>query len=165
MKLRSLLPYAAVTALAVAADQWVKHLVETRLQMHETIDVLPFLALFRTYNTGVAFSMFASIGDLGLIAISAAVVLFVLYLAARTAPGQVVARTGFALIIGGALGNIIDRALLGHVIDYVLFHTPVWSFAVFNLADALITVGAVLVIVEELLVWRRSRAKPEVSGD
>ena len=133
--------------------------------MHEKIDVLPFLALFRTYNTGVAFSMFASIGDLGLIAISAAVILFVLYLAARTAPGQVIARTGFALIIGGALGNLIDRALLGHVIDYVLFHTPVWSFAVFNLADALITVGAVLVIVEELLDWRKSRSQPERSDD
>jgi signal peptidase II len=165
VSLRSLLSYAAVTVLAVTADQWVKHLVETRLPMQETIDVLPFLALFRTYNTGVAFSMFASIGDLGLIAISAAVILFVLYLAARTAPGQVIARTGFALIIGGALGNIIDRALLGHVIDYVLFHTPVWSFAVFNLADALITVGAILVIVEELLVWRHSRANPEAPGD
>ena len=151
--------------LAVAADQWVKHLVETQLPMQEKIDVLPFLALFRTYNTGVAFSMFASIGDLGLIAISAAVILFVLYLAARTAPGQVIARTGFALIIGGALGNIIDRALLGHVIDYVLFHTPVWSFAVFNLADALITVGAILVIVEELLVWRNSRSTAERPGD
>jgi signal peptidase II len=165
VSLRNLLSYAAVTVLAVAADQWIKHLVETRLPIQEKIDVLPFLALFRTYNTGVAFSMFASIGDLGLIAISTAVILFVLYLAARTAPGQVIARTGFALIIGGALGNIIDRALLGHVIDYVLFHTPVWSFAVFNLADALITVGAILVIVEELLVWRNSRSTAERPGD
>ena len=110
MKLRTLLSYAAVSVLAVAADQWVKQLVETRLPMQEQIDVLPFLALFRTYNTGVAFSMFESIGDLGLIAISAAVILFVLYLAVRTAPGQVIARTGFALIIGGAIGNMIDRA-------------------------------------------------------
>ena len=157
MSLRSLLSYAAVTALAVVADQWVKRLVETHLPMQEKIDVLPFLALFRTYNTGVAFSMFASIGDLGLIAISTAVILFVLYLAARTSRDQIIARTGFALIVGGAIGNIIDRALLGHVIDYVLFHTPVWSFAVFNLADALITVGAVLVIIQELLVWRKAR--------
>ena len=165
MKLRSLLAYLAVTVLAVAADQWVKHLVETHLPMQEKIDVLPFLALFRTYNTGVAFSMFASIGDLGLIAISTAVILFVLYLAARTSSDQIIARTGFALIIGGAIGNIIDRALLGHVIDYVLFHTPVWSFAVFNLADALITVGAVLVIIEELLVWRKARRGGATSGD
>lgn len=165
MKLRTLLSYAALSVLAVAADQWVKQLVEARLPMQEQIDVLPFLALFRTYNIGVAFSMFESIGDLGLIAISAAVILFVLYLAVRTAPGQVIARTGFALIIGGALGNMIDRLLFGHVIDYVLFHTPVWSFAVFNLADALITVGAGLVIFEELLVWRKARRGAELSDD
>ena len=59
---------------AVALDQWIKRLVETRLPMQETVDMLPFLALYRTYNTGVAFSMFASIGDIGLIAISAAVI-------------------------------------------------------------------------------------------
>jgi signal peptidase II len=165
VKLRSPLAYLAVTGLAVAADQWVKRLVETHLPMQEKIDVLPFLALFRTYNTGVAFSMFASIGDVGLIVISTAVILFVLYLAARTSADQIIARTGFALIVGGAIGNIIDRALLGHVIDYVLFHTPVWSFAVFNLADALITVGAVLVVIEELLVWRRSRRGGVPSGD
>ena len=165
MKLRTLLSYAAVSVLAVAADQWVKQLVEARLPMQEQIDVLPFLALFRTYNIGVAFSMFESIGDLGLIAISAAVILFVLYLAVRTAPGQVIARTGFALIIGGAIGNMIDRLLFGHVIDYVLFHTPVWSFAVFNLADSLITVGAGLVILEELLVWRKARRGAELSDD
>jgi len=165
VKLRTLLSYAAVSVLAVAADQWVKQLVEARLPMQEQIDVLPFLALFRTYNIGVAFSMFESIGDLGLIAISAAVILFVLYLAVRTAPGQVIARTGFALIIGGAIGNMIDRLLFGHVIDYVLFHTPVWSFAVFNLADSLITVGAGLVILEELLVWRKARRGAELSDD
>ena len=71
--------------------------------------------------------------------------------------GQVLARIGFALIIGGAIGNLIDRAVYGHVIDYILFHTPVWSFAVFNLADAFITVGAVLVVCEEFLVWRSAR--------
>ncbi len=62
---------------------------------------------------------------------------------------------GFALIVGGAVGNLIDRAVYGHVIDYILFHTPVWSFAVFNLADAFITVGAVAVLLEEFLGWRR----------
>ncbi|EFG9153005.1 signal peptidase II, partial [Escherichia coli] len=71
---------------------------------------------------------------------------------------------GFALIIGGALGNVIDRSLLGHVIDYVLFHTPVWSFAVFNLADAFITVGAVLVICDEFLGLGRAKAADSASG-
>jgi len=153
--------YAGLVAVAVALDQWIKYLVETRLAMHEQVDMLPFLALYRTFNTGVAFSMFSSFGDVGLIAISLAVVAFMLYLASQTTGSQVVARVGFALVVGGAIGNLIDRAIYGHVIDYVLFHTPVWSFAVFNLADAFITVGAGLVLLEEFLGWRRrSRATP-----
>jgi signal peptidase II len=159
------LPYAAVAAVAIGLDQLIKYLVETRLPMQEMIEVVPFLALYRTYNTGVAFSMFASVGDIGLLLIAAAVILFVLYLAWRTDPGNRIARLGFALIIGGALGNIIDRAAYGHVVDYILFHTPVWSFAVFNLADAFITIGAALVVLEEFLIWRAARKTPKLSDD
>ena len=94
--------------------------------------------------------MLSSFGDTGLIVVSLAVIAFVLYLASRSTSDQWLARLGFALIIGGAIGNLIDRAVYGHVIDYILFHTPVWSFAVFNLADVFITVGAVTVLLELL---------------
>ena len=160
--MKRLLPYAALAVLAIALDQWIKYQVETRLVLHEPVEMLPFLALYRTYNTGIAFSMLDSFGDIGLIAVSACVTAFVLFLAARTEPGQVLSRIGFALIVGGALGNLIDRATYGHVIDYILFHTPVWSFAVFNLADAFITVGAALVVLDEFIGWRRHR--PPASG-
>ncbi len=155
--MKSFLVYAGVAAMAVAIDQWIKALVESGLDMHQAVDLLPFLALYRTYNTGIAFSMFSSFGDTGLIVLSLAVIGFVLYLTSLTKRGQVIARIGFALIIGGAIGNLIDRSLYGHVVDYILFHTPAWSFAVFNLADAFITIGAALVMTEELLVWRRQR--------
>ncbi len=155
--MRRLAVYAGLVAVAIALDQWIKYLVETRLALHEPVDLLPFLALYRTYNTGVAFSMLSSFGDTGLIVVSLAVIAFVLYLATRSAGDQWLARIGFALIIGGAIGNLIDRAVYGHVIDYILFHTPVWSFAVFNLADAFITVGAMMVLLEEFLGWRRQR--------
>jgi len=155
--MKRLLPYVGLVAIAVALDQWIKYLVETRLVLHEQVDVLPFLALFRTYNTGIAFSMLSSFGDTGLIVMSAAVIAFVLYLAMRSTADQWIARIGFALVIGGAIGNLIDRAVYGHVIDYILFHTPVWSFAVFNLADAFITVGAAMVLLDEFLAWRRER--------
>jgi len=161
-KTRSVVPYALLVIVALLVDQWIKYLVETRLEWQQPVDLLPFLALYRTYNTGIAFSMLSSFSDTGLIAVAVAVVAFVLYLAARTPPGQVLAHTGFALIVGGALGNLIDRAVYGHVIDYILFHTPVWSFAVFNLADAFITVGAGLVLLDEFVAWRR---QPRPSGD
>lgn len=157
--MRQLLPYATIAAVAVAIDQWIKYLVESHLVMHEMVELIPFLALYRTYNIGVAFSMFSSSGDTVLIIVSLVVIAFMLYLASKSTREQWVARVGFALVVGGAIGNVIDRAVFGHVIDYILFHTPVWSFAVFNLADAFITVGAGLVLLDEFLGWRRQRAK------
>lgn len=158
--MRPLYGYGGVVAALVVLDQIVKRLVETGMELHERIDILPFLALFRTHNTGISFSMLSG-GGWGLIAVVVAVLAFIAWLAWKSEPRQVIARTGFTLIIAGALGNLIDRVLYGHVVDYVLFHTPSWSFAVFNFADACITVGAGLVILQEIVDWRRS---PNRSG-
>ncbi|HTV67925.1 MAG TPA: signal peptidase II [Rhizobiaceae bacterium] len=165
MRLATFLRYCGVMLIAVALDQWIKYLVETRLEFQQQIDLLPFLALFRTYNTGVAFSMFSFVGDKGLVLLALVVIAFVLYLAVRTNANQWVARLGFALIIGGAAGNIIDRIAYGHVVDYILFHTPSWSFAVFNLADAFITIGAGLVILEEIISWWSDRKRVASTDD
>jgi signal peptidase II len=156
--MKTILFYAVVVVLAIVGDQAIKILVEHSLPYQQMVPVLPFLALFRTYNTGVAFSMFNASESLWLFVMSVAVVAFVLFLAWKTESTQRFARLGFALVVGGALGNLVDRGIHGHVIDYVLFHTPVWSFAIFNLADAFITVGAGLVLLEEVLLWRRERA-------
>lgn len=158
MRTRAYLGYGLVAVVAVILDQLVKYWVDTSLELHAQLDLLPFLALYRTYNEGIAFSMLSSAGVGGLVVMVVVVVGFILYLFSRTGPEQYLARLGFALVIGGAVGNLIDRAVLGHVVDYVLFHTPVWSFAVFNLADAFITVGAGLVILEEIVAWLRERA-------
>lgn len=155
--MRRLLPLGAVALVAAILDQWLKYLVETQLPMHVPAPVLPFLALYRTHNTGIAFSMLDDLGSVGLIAVTLAVIALILFIAARTDPSQRLARFGFALVTGGALGNLVDRVWHGYVVDYVLFHLPSWSFAVFNLADAFITVGAALVVLEEFLAWRRGR--------
>lgn len=149
--------YGAVIAGAVALDQWIKYLVETRMEMHSAIEILPVLSLFRTHNTGIAFSMFSNLGSIPLVVMTLVVIAFVAWIAIRSDKSQVLAKFGFALIIGGAIGNLIDRAWLGYVVDYVLFHLPTWSFAVFNLADAFISVGAAMVILDEFLVWWRGR--------
>lgn len=158
MKRHAVLSSLLVVVLAVLIDQLVKYWVETGMDYAQQIDLLPFLALFRTHNEGIAFSMLAGLHDWGLVAITAVVICFVLYLWWTNAPGRVFARYGFALVIGGAIGNLIDRVMHGYVVDYVLFHLPTWSFAVFNLADTFITVGAGLIILEEFIGWRRERA-------
>jgi len=158
MSMRSIGFYGLLIALFALADQVVKELVETMMPLHERIDLLPFLSLLHSRNTGIAFSMFSGMSGIGLSIVMAGVILFIGYLALRTGASQTWARLGFALILGGAVGNLIDRLTLGFVTDYIYFHTPVWSFAIFNLADVFITVGAGLVILEEFLDWRRGRS-------
>lgn len=143
---------------AVASDQYIKMLVETGMDYNQQIDLLPFLALYRTHNEGIAFSMLSWLHDGGLIAMTVAVTGFVTYLWWTTGADRVMSRFGFALIIGGALGNLIDRSMLGYVVDYILFHLPNWSFAVFNMADVYITIGAGLIILDELIHWKRGKS-------
>lgn len=157
MRTRAFYSLLAVIAFAVISDQIIKYLIETGMDYQQQFDLLPFLALFRVHNDGIAFSMLSGLHDVALIVVTLVIICFVSYLWWTTAASRWISRLGFALIIGGAIGNLIDRIVHGYVIDYVLFHLPTWSFAVFNLADAYISVGAALVILEEILAWLRER--------
>lgn len=154
-----------VVALAILMDQASKYWVETSLPLHQPVSLLPFLDLYRTYNTGIAFSMLSSMSDWLLSVFTVIVVCFVLWLWSHTSRDRKLTQFGFALIVGGALGNLIDRTMLGHVIDFILVHHGTWSFAVFNLADTFISVGAGLVILDELIELKRNArnktAKPD----
>jgi signal peptidase II len=150
-------PLPLVVIACVIADQAVKWLVEARLAFEELVPVLPFLGLYRTWNFGVAFSFLEDLGRFALIAMTILIIAFVGWLWSRAGKEKRYARFGFALIIGGAIGNLIDRVFFGHVVDYVLFHTPVWSFAIFNLADALISVGALFILIQEFADWRAAK--------
>jgi signal peptidase II len=136
--------------LLVALDQYVKHLVETRLPFHEPVPVFAFLSWYRTWNEGIAFSMLAFLNDWALVAVTVVIVIFVLWLWKSTPREKWLSHFGFALVIGGAIGNLIDRVALGHVVDFVLLHHGSWSFAIFNLADAFITTGAVAIVADEV---------------
>lgn len=151
------LPILIFVVLAVLADQLIKIAVETYLPLQQPVHVVPFLALYRTYNLGVAFSMLDHLDGWFIVTMRLVIVAFVLWLWRRTPNERFFAHTGFALIISGALGNIIDRFVYGHVIDYILFYTESWSFAVFNLADSFITVGAGCVILDELLGTKKRK--------
>jgi signal peptidase II len=152
------LPIALFIVIAVAADQLLKYLVEAFLPFQQAVPVIPMLALYRTYNYGVAFSMLSGMEGWFIVGIRLAVVAFVLWLWRRTPKDHFFAHLGYAMIIAGALGNLVDRLLFGYVIDYILFHTATWSFAVFNLADSFITIGAGAIILDELLQAKRGRS-------
>ncbi|URK88758.1 signal peptidase II [Rhizobium sp. RCAM05350] len=136
-------------------DQAIKVAVETWLPFQQAVPVIPMLALYRTYNYGVAFSMLSGMEGWFIVSMRLVVVAFVIWLWRRTPKDRFFAHLGYAMIIAGALGNLVDRLLFGYVIDYVLFHTATWSFAVFNLADSFITIGAGSIILDELLQMKK----------
>lgn len=115
------LPIAVFIALALAADQLIKYLVEAYLPFNEAVPVVPMLALYRTYNYGVAFSMLSGMEGWFIVGMRLTVVAFVLWLWRRTPKDRFFAHFGYALIIAGALGNLVDRLIFGYVIDYILF--------------------------------------------
>ena len=145
------LPIAVFILLALVTDQAIKYLVELYLPFNQAVHVVPMLALYRTYNYGVAFSMLSGMDGWFIVGMRLTVVAFVLWLWKRTPKDRFFAHLGYALIIAGALGNLVDRLIFGYVIDYILFYTETWSFAVFNLADTFITIGAGAIILDELL--------------
>jgi signal peptidase II len=145
--------------LFVVIDQLTKYLAETGLPLQQPVPVMPFLSMFRTYNTGIAFSFLSGLDDMALVALTLAISGFIGWLWYRSDARQTFARIGYAFVLGGAIGNLIDRVRLGHVVDFILVHTHNWSFAVFNLADSFITVGAMLIIIDEFLEARRSRSE------
>ena len=150
--------YVLVLVL-IAIDQISKWSAEANLPFQKTVDVGPFFSLYLTYNTGVAFSMMAWLGSYGLIALTTIVTIILIVVWQRVPRHHQLTLLGFALVIAGAIGNLIDRISYGHVIDFFLFHTQSWAFAVFNVADAFITIGAAAIIIDELFSSRTRRVQ------
>jgi signal peptidase II len=153
-----LVPWLGVALLIVTADQFSKIVIEHAFRLGDVRPVTSYFSLVLAHNRGAAFSMFdggAGWRGHALTAVGIAACLFILYLLARHG-SQRLFSIALALILGGALGNVVDRLLHGHVIDFLLFHYRQWEFPAFNIADSAITVGAALLILDELLRVRRS---------
>ena len=150
-------PPVAVAFIFVALllDQWIKYLVEQHLPFQQMIEVVPHLALYRTWNEGVAFSFLSGMSGWAIVLMRLAIVAFILWWWRTSEHPSGLSHLGFCMVLAGAAGNIVDRLIYGHVVDYVLFHTETWSFAVFNLADSLITVGAVIIGFCEIFLNRK----------
>ncbi len=151
--------WTVLIVVLVGVDQLSKWLSETYLPLERPVEIIPFFDLFLTYNYGVAFSWLTFLGPYVLIALTLAIMVFIFWLWRNLEAGRRISEFGFAFVIGGAIGNLIDRIAEGRVVDMFLFHIEQWnfSFAVFNVADIYITVGAGLIILDEVLEWRKGR--------
>ncbi len=154
--MRSFRPTHFWIALGVIVlDQVVKAAVRPRLNLFDSIDVIPgFFSLTRVHNTGAAFGLLNALdipfksAVMALVQTTALVGLAIY--AATLAPGQRLTRIGLSFVIGGALGNLIDRVSAGYVLDFFDFYWRGWHFWAFNIADASITIGVALMILDLL---------------
>lgn len=159
-RLKHFFCWLPVIAIVLLLDQISKQAALHSLAFAEPKVILPFLNFTLIYNTGVSFGfLHGALGDwqqtffiTTTIAISLAITVW-LY---RLPEGQRLTATALSLIIGGAIGNLIDRIRFGYVIDFLSFHLGSWHFAVFNLADVAISLGAILIIAT--IIFERSQS-------
>jgi signal peptidase II len=148
----------------VIADQITKWMVVDNLFEFQRINLMPLLDLVRYHNTGAAFSLFADADGWQhwlfttiAFAVSGGIIWYQWSLPAR---GCRALATGLALVLGGAIGNVIDRLMFGHVVDFILIYYQEWSWPAFNVADSAITVGVTLIIIDSLF-FERNRRQPD----
>jgi signal peptidase II len=147
-------------ALVVLVDQLVKWRVVTTMAYGDERPLLPFLSWVRWHNEGAAFSMLSDAGGWQrwfFIVLAVVFVVFIVYELRRLPRDQQLMGWVYGLIIGGAIGNLIDRVLNGYVVDFVLLHWGNWYFPAFNVADAALSIGAGLWIFAMLVEHRRER--------
>ena len=155
----SLVPWLGIALIVIVLDQISKTVILGMFQLDGSHTVTSFFNVVRVHNTGAAFSFLAGAAGwqrwffIGLGAVAAVFIIWML----RRHGGQRLFSWALSLILGGALGNVIDRLLHGYVVDFIQVHYHSWYFPSFNVADSAITVGAGLLILDELLRVRRSR--------
>jgi signal peptidase II len=157
-------PEIFVAVTVVILDQITKAMIRPSLALHQSIEIIPgFLDLTRVHNTGAAFGMLNAVEFpmkalvLSLVAIVA--LSGVAWYAVTVPLADRLARIGVASVLGGAIGNLIDRATAGYVLDFVDAYWGNWHFWAFNVADAAISIGVVFMILDMLGVGRRSESR------
>jgi signal peptidase II len=149
----------------IAMDQVSKYFVTLNLLEYERVNLLPVFDLVRFHNTGAAFSLLANAGGWQhwffstiAVVVSCGILWYLWRLPER---GCRALSAGLALILSGAIGNLIDRLMYGYVVDFILVYYEQWSWPAFNVADSSITVGVALVIIDSLFFERKRRSAVE----
>lgn len=151
-----MLRWLGLSAAVVAIDQLTKYVAVAELAAKGAVEVTPFFNLVLVYNRGAAFSFLAGAGGWQrefFIAIALIASVWIIWLLRRH-PRQTLFCAALALVLGGAIGNVIDRVVLGAVVDFLDFHVAGWHWPAFNVADTAISCGAVL------LIWDGLRPQP-----
>jgi len=141
----SIISRVIIVFFLVLIDQYTKYKVTSSLELGESFNLLPFLDITLIFNSGIAFGLFDNLGNLGSWALYLLVVFIIfyfIYLTLRTENN--IETLIMLLILSGGLGNVIDRSIYGYVIDFIHFNYNNFSFYVFNFADSLITIGAIM---------------------
>ena len=155
----NLLPWLGIALLIILLDQFTKTLIVGNFQLGDSRTVTSFFNVVRVHNAGAAFSFLAGASGwqrwffVGLGTVATVFIIWML----RNHGGQRLFSWALALILGGAIGNVIDRLLHGYVIDFIQVHYRDVAFPSFNVADSAISIGAACLILDELLRVRRSR--------
>ncbi len=143
---QNLFPYFILAILTILLDQVTKLLVKLYLYPLETIRILPFLNLVYAENTGSAFGMFKGLGSMFFIIISLLATVLITFLLIKERDNRI----PYALILGGAIGNMIDRIAYGYVIDFIELHAAGFYWPIFNIADSALTIGIFLLLYKTL---------------
>lgn len=152
-------PWLAWAVLLMGADQITKTLILNHYQLGDSTFITSFFNIVRAHNTGAAFSFLSDAGGWQrwlFTGIGVAATIFIVW-QLRAHPDQKLFSFALSSILGGAVGNVVDRLMHGYVVDFLQFHYAGWYFPSFNLADSAITVGAACLILDELLRVRRER--------
>jgi len=155
----SLLPWLGIAAIVVLIDQFTKTLILGEFANGGSHTVNAFFNIVRVHNTGAAFSFLAGANGWQrwfFVGLGVCAAFFIVWML-RSHGGQRMFSWALAMILGGAVGNVIDRLLHGYVVDFIQVHYGNAYFPSFNVADSAITVGAICLILDELLRVRRSR--------
>lgn len=154
-----MMPWLALALIVLIADQFTKVLVVGYYKLGDATAITSFFNVVRVHNVGAAFSFLAGAAGwqrwlftgIGIVA-----ALFILWML-KSHAGQKLFSFALACILGGAIGNVIDRVVYGHVVDFLQFHYAGWYFPSFNVADSAITIGAAALILDEIRRVRRAR--------